>query len=544
MLCKFSTLWKSVVLLLLLPATVFAVTIHKKDGAKIETIIYTEGPGKYYYFDNRYNRAYLSEGDYCSGNSCPEEFRKQTTTKKPSKTSANPKKVADTPKSATKPQPSTNTPQFGIYGSNTIGAELMPRLISAYAIANGAKTSTTKGIKAEESTINVLKGDQSVFSISLKSHGSGTSFPALAENLAEIGMASRPIKDRETIMLREQGINDMRTAGQEHVLALDGLIVIVAKDNPIKQLSLKQIAKLFSGDIDNWSQVGGPDRPVNLYARDNKSGTYDTFKGLVLKPEYLSLSSKAMRFESNEALSDAVATDPGGIGFTGFAYLRNAKALSLISNCNMVSQPTIFNVKTEEYPLSRRLYLYTTGKKISDHAQKLLDYSLSDAAQPVISVTGFINQSAELASFSQLHKNYSLPATNIEKKLAKQQLALLETAERLSTTFRFNTGSSELDVKGKQDIKRIANLFSEANSEYANNTIYLVGYADSVGDFSRNERLSKNRANQVYRLLEKQLPNRVKNRIKVTGFGELTPIACNTDKVGRSKNRRVEIWIR
>lgn len=436
---------------------------------------------------------------------------------------------------------------FGIYGSNTIGAELMPRLIEEYAFSNKITTNIAIGASPEESTIIGRNNQGSTdFSINLKAYGSGTSFPALMDGSADIGMASRPIKSKEAQKLQAAGINNMRNAGQEHVLALDGLVVIVAKSNPVSTLSMQQIAELFSGKITNWSEVGGEDQPVNIYARDNKSGTYDTFKSLVLKPNKLSLSNTAKRFESNEELSDSVAADAGAIGFTGFAYLRNAKALSLASSCGIVSEPTVFNVKTEEYPLARRLYLYTTGKPINQTATGLLNYALSEPAQTVISRVGFIDQSIlgkSLDEQGQRATNAILQA-DANMDLIKDMLTLFRKAERLSTTFRFNTGSSTLDVKALQDIKRIGKLLSEKNTALSNRDVYLVGFSDSVGGFGNNLNLAKKRAQQVADELNEVIPSTVKNRLHVTGYGELSPVACNTNVAGQSKNRRVEIWVK
>lgn len=392
---------------------------------------------------------------------------------------------------------------------------------------------------------------KNLFDVDLKSHGSGTAFPALQNGLAEIGMASRNIKAKEEEKLAAVGIREMRSAGKEHVVALDGLVVIVSQDNPINVLSMKEIAQLFSGEITNWSQLGGEDKPVTIYSRDDNSGTYDTFKGLVLKPNGKKLSAAAKRFESNEALSDKVSQDSGAIGFTGFAYIRNAKPLSLASDCGIVSKPSVFSVKTEEYPLSRRLYLYTTGKKISSHASQLLKFSLSDSAQDVISEVGFIDQSVDALTLNEQGQrlaNTMLPAnfsnTRVELAMLQKMLTELKYAKRLSTTFRFKTGSSELDVKAAQDIRRIASLLSRPDSVFADKDIYLIGFTDSVGNFNNNARLSRNRAVQVYNTLSRFLSKKVRSRVKTLGYGELSPVACNTSNLGKGKNRRVEIWVK
>lgn len=444
------------------------------------------------------------------------------------------------------------TEKLGIYGSNTVGAELMPELVSAYADTLSAVVNTSIGAKSEERRLTAknMQG-HALFEVDLKAHGSGTAFPALANGSAKIGMASRPIKAKEEKQLQQSGITKMRDIGKEHVVALDGLVVIVSPDNPISSLSLSQISKLFAGEINNWSQLGGDNKPVTVYARDNNSGTYDTFKGLVLKPNGKKLSSKAKRFESNEELSDAVSIDAGGIGFTGFAYVRNAKTLSLASDCGLVYEPTIFSVKTEEYPLSRRLYLYNTGTPLAEHAKRLMDYSLSDEAQSVIADVGFIDQSVDSLAFEEQGQRWAntiSPANleNVSKELpiAQNLFEQLKQTQRLSTTFRFNTGSASLDVKAAQDIRRIANMLTAPDSVYKDKSIYLIGFTDSAGSFAQNLKLSKNRALQVYNTLRPLLNRSVLKRVSVYGYSELSPVSCNTSPIGRGKNRRVEIWVK
>jgi phosphate transport system substrate-binding protein len=231
--------------------------------------------------------------------------------------------------------------------------------------------------------------------IELQSHGSNTAPVDLKQAKAQIGAMSRPIKPEEVQAITEAGI-DLQT----HILALDGLVILVSPKNPVKALTLDQIAQIFAGAIKDWSAVGGSPGSINLYARDAKSGTYDTFDNLVLKPRNLKLSQESKRFESSPGLSDEIAGDPAAIGFAGFAYVRNAKALAIASDCGIVSEPRVFSVKTEEYPLSRRLFLHSAGS-LSPLGVRLLDYALSDSAQETIQAAGFVNQRIELESFGQ-----------------------------------------------------------------------------------------------------------------------------------------------
>ncbi|MFY9989453.1 MAG: phosphate ABC transporter substrate-binding protein, partial [Rhodoplanes sp.] len=267
---------------------------------------------------------------------------------------------------ASSPAPSaaaTTSGALRLAGSNTIGAELAPRLLEAYAKRNGSGDFEWRG-EGEDHSL-VARGQGGEFAADVSSHGSGTAPVQLAAGKADIGMMSRPIAAKEVAQLATIGFGKADTPGQEHVVALDGVVVLVNKANPVTQLSLADIQGLFSGAITDWSQVGGKPGPVHVYARDDKSGTYDTFKALVLKDKKLTGSAK--RYEDSKELSDDVANDENGIGFVGFAYVRNARALAIGTECGLAYEPKEYAVKTEEYPLARRLFLYTPQKATNRH---------------------------------------------------------------------------------------------------------------------------------------------------------------------------------
>jgi len=202
-------------------------------------------------------------------------------------------------------------PTIGIHGSNTIGAQLMPNTIERFAESENYSAEKVVGNDAEEVLYKLTTNDgKDVAAIDLRSHGTGTAPPSLAQGKAQIGEMSRPMNAAEIKAITDAGLK-IKT----HVYALDGLLVFVSPQNPVKALSLEQIAKVFAGEIKDWAQVGGRPGKINLYARDNKSGTFDTFDALVLKPQKLKISAEAKRFESTTDLSDETARDPNGIGF-------------------------------------------------------------------------------------------------------------------------------------------------------------------------------------------------------------------------------------
>ena len=145
-------------------------------------------------------------------------------------------------------------------------------LVEAYAASAGANITRLAGGDPEQVELK-LTGQTGVplALIDIRSHGSGTAVPALVSGKASIGMLSRPMSDKEAQTLLQTGLPDLRNPGYAHVLAMDGILVLVSPDNPMGTLSLDQIAGIFAGTIRDWSAVGGAPGPIHIYARDDKS---------------------------------------------------------------------------------------------------------------------------------------------------------------------------------------------------------------------------------------------------------------------------------
>jgi len=446
---------------------------------------------------------------------------------------------------------------FGVHGSNTIGERLMPMLIDAYARRAYNAEPVTRIVRPEESEITIRSGSEAKGVIDFRSHGSGTAVEGLVSEQALIGMMSRKVKDAEQNALKQR-FPDMNpvTADNEHVLALDGLAVIVNPDNPVKTLTLDQIAQIFSGAITNWRGVGGQDRPITLYRRDDKSGTFDTFKSLVLEPSHLSISSSAQKFESSELLSEAVGKDPGGIGFVALPYVSLSNvALKIGSSCGLTSAPSRFSIKSEEYPLARRLYLYTHGAPSEPAARDLLNFTMSDDAQSVISDAKFINLAVEFQepavqrAFAANVVDNPRAGVGDDKEIPPGAINSFKDAmakmRRASMEFRFEFGSSALDTRAVRDIDRLARFLRSSSANARN--VYLIGFADSVGSWRRNEALGLQRAQSVADRLRDAGVAAPRRNIRSLSY--LAPVSCNAadasdaSNPGVAKNRRVEVWI-
>jgi phosphate transport system substrate-binding protein len=359
--------------------------------------------------------------------------------------------------------------------------------------------------------------------VELDAQGSSTGFRALAADKANIGMSSRPIKDSEVKKLSGKGHCD--TPACEYVAALDGIAVIVNAKNPVSQMSKATLERIFSGEVKNWSEVGGKAGPIHVYALDENSGTYDTFKHLVLGKA--SLVGGAKRDASHAVISEMVSKDSNAIGFVGLPFVDKSKALSVSDGEAQPIAPSPFTVATEDYVLARRLYFYRPEIKATPLATEFVEYAVSPEGQEIAKEVGFISQEI-------LAHEVSLPAD-----APKEYLELTKGAKRLSLNFRFKPGTADLDNKAARDVARLKKFMNKP--ENRGHQLMLFGFADSNESMPIVAlQLSTARADNAADVLVKE----GLRPTKVRGYGSSVAVASNDTTQGRDKNRRVEIWVR
>lgn len=287
------------------------------------------------------------------------------------------------------PATTDGSPVLRIQGSNTMGAQLVPALVKGLLAQQGALLIQKQpGARANELRLTAQVPSGQTVSIDIAAHGSSTGFVALKDGLADVAASSRPIKNNEAIELAALG--DLRSHKAEQVIAIDGVAVILHPGNPLRELSTAQLANIFSGEVRDWEQLGGQAGAIHLYARDQQSGTYDTFNELVLAKAGKTLSKEARRLESSEALSDQVSQDRQGIGFIGLPYIRQAKAVAIIDGESKPMLPTVSLIATEDYPLSRRLYFYLPPDSRQRWAKALVRFAQSPQGQSIVAQNGFV----------------------------------------------------------------------------------------------------------------------------------------------------------
>lgn len=213
--------------------------------------------------------------------------------------------------------------------------------------------------------------------------GSGTGIAALINGTTDICSSSRPIKKDEVAQLEKK----YGYKGLEIRVAMDGLAIYVHKSNSVKQLTMAQVKDIFTGKVTNWKDVGGANKPILLYSRENNSGTYEFFKEHVLNKQDFAASAQHMA--GTAALINAISKDPNGIGFGGSAYAKNVKALPIAKDAESKAiAANVGSIHSGEYPISRFLYFYLS-RKPDGNVKKFIDWVISASGQKVVSEVGY-----------------------------------------------------------------------------------------------------------------------------------------------------------
>jgi phosphate transport system substrate-binding protein len=213
--------------------------------------------------------------------------------------------------------------------------------------------------------------------------GSGTGIAALINGTTDVCQASRPMKPSEKTKLKERYF----TQGVEIPVAKDGLAVYLHETNPVEKLSLEQLKAIYTGQVGNWKEVGGPDAKIILYGRENNSGTYVFFKDNVLKGADFAPTTATL--PGTAAVVNAVAKDKNGIGYGGAAYAKGIKFCKVAEKTGGEAfAPDLETVQSGKYPLARDLYWYFRTKPAGD-VKKLVDWVLSPEGQKIVSEVGY-----------------------------------------------------------------------------------------------------------------------------------------------------------
>ena len=242
-----------------------------------------------------------------------------------------------------------------IKGSDTLGAKLVPTLAEEY------------------------KAKHPGTSFEIAAEGSTTGITAIIDGTAQIGMSSRRAKTTEVSAASAKGVNM-----KPMIVAYDGIAIIVNAKSPLAGLTKRQVEQIFTGDVTDWSAVGGAPGPISIYTRNTSSGTYSDFKDLAMKKRDYAKSSQKMA--GSEQIVAEVAKNPNGIGYVGLAY-DSAPGIKVLTVDGGL--PNKESVLAKKYPYARPTFYYTNGEP-SGEAAKFIEFTLSAEGQKIVEKIGFV----------------------------------------------------------------------------------------------------------------------------------------------------------
>lgn len=439
--------------------------------------------------------------------------------------------------------------ELALSGSSTMAEVLLPALVEGFALRNGWRT-RRQDLDSEHFEYSLLRPDTGAvtarFSFRVTTTDEG--FADLLANEADVVMSLREIREGERARAREAGLGDMTNSNRSRVLALDAMVPVVAPVNPVRRISTPQLAQVFAGQITNWTELGGPDAPISLHLPMAGSGLAQATEDRLLLPAGFSIADDIIRHSRSSDLARAVSTDPFAIGIASFAETGTARMLTLTGACGFSITASRRTIKTEDYPLTSPMFLYLPARRLPKVAREFLIYSRSPAAQIVIRRSGFVDQSPERISINAQGDRLANAISSAGQEVPLQELHrmvdVLRPLTRLTTSFRFETGSTRPDAQSRANVEQLARAIG--TGAYDSAQLVFVGFSDSDGPAEGNRTIALKRATAVRDavLLAAETADQSRLTTKVEAFGEALPMACDDSDWGRKVNRRVEVWVR
>jgi phosphate transport system substrate-binding protein len=369
--------------------------------------------------------------------------------------------------------------------------------------------------------------------------------PETRKELAEVSF--QPLPAAAAAAALAEGQADLQIGYQAdggfgtHSLAMDALVAIVAPDNPTPEISTVNLARVLAGEVSNWAEIGGPDMPLVLHALRPEVDMQQALSDRLGAPVLAGVLHGDL-----ESLARGVAADPWAIAITGRSAILPARRIPLTDSCGFPLLPTPLSVKAEDYPLAIPVLLLAPKRRLPLMAREFLSFLRTPIAQEVVAANGYVDRSATRQPMTAdgLRLINAIQGAGEDVTLAdlKRLVNLMDGADRLSLTFRFEDGSSTLDAQSRDNLVDLAQLI--ASGQFRNEKMVLAGFSDGSGAASANLALSVERAARVAQELAAVAPDLAPEALPmVEGFGEALPMACDETAIGRQLNRRVELWL-
>ncbi len=438
-------------------------------------------------------------------------------------------------------------------GAPIIGRVLLPSLLEAFAIRDGYVLARHDGahdgddLRVSLHAKDVEKTLLGEFRFRLTSSDEGLADLLTGE--ADISMSLREARAGELARARDAGLGDLAAPARMRVLALDALVPVVAPANPVQSLSLRDLSDILTGKITNWATLGGPDAPIDVHLWAPETGIGQATADQVMRVDAAAeMITTITTHRDGAGLARAVVVNPFAFGLTPRSEQGETWELALTGPCGFALRADRQTVKTEDYPLTAPLLLYLPARRLPKLIRDFIAYLDDPSAQLVIRRAGFADQAPEEIGIARQGDRFANAIARAEPETGldelKRMVGLLAPLRRLTTRFRFETGSARLDVQSRANVERLADALQQGL--YDNRQIVFVGFSDGEGAARDNREIALRRAQTVRDAVVAKAETARLDRVamSVDAFGEAMPMACDDTAWGRRVNRRVEIWVR
>nr|WP_321506785.1 phosphate ABC transporter substrate-binding/OmpA family protein [uncultured Celeribacter sp.] len=437
--------------------------------------------------------------------------------------------------------------QIRISGDPAGTEALLPALITAFALRNGYQVEEEAQADGAMRVMSLIEPeDQTVvgeFLISETSNGEG--FADLMGEAADMALSLRPVTEEERGLAVMAGVGDLFDPHRARVIALDALVPVVSRSNLVNALSLLDLTQIYTGQTSNWSALGGADAPIVAHVVRDDLVIGSRVRQMLLPA---GAAETVVVHDDYAALVAAVEQDPYAVGLARLSSGGAVKPLGLTGGCGFEAAATAIDIKSEDYPMTRPVFLYTPARRLPTLAREFLRYVVSPEAQLVVARTPFADQGVEEVSFRGQGQRFANAIRHAGDEISlsdlQQVTSVLQGARRLTLGFRFEGGSVRLDAQSRSNVRLLAELLEAG--VYDGKRLSFVGFSDAEGTASVNQALSKRRANAVLIAVQRSMGEAFQaDRLTFAteGFGEAMPLACNDVDWGRLLNRRVELWV-
>ena len=425
-------------------------------------------------------------------------------------------------------------PRVRLTAVSEIADVLLPGLTQRFATMNGLRARTDQG--ADGHLVMSLE-DQSgpIARFDIRAASAEESFADLVSLEADIILSRREISEAESEMAEEALVAKFDEIGQNMVIGYDALIPVVSPSRDVGSISPRGLLEIFRGNVSDWSELGSDDGPIRLQlAVDAPAFGVQARAGAV----------KHADFETAVAV---VVSDPNALGMVSFQKSGFSQQIDLVDTCGFVATPDQSAIKTGDYPLTVPIYLYHADRRMPEIVTEFLEWLPSPQAQLVVRRSGFVDAGLLPIPLDMQGQRFvnAIQSADGPEDLVKLQELTLDLAERtrLSMSFRFRPGGSDLDASSRAQLLRLVQSIEDG--AFDGRTILLVGFSDGQGSAELNQNLSERRADAVSRALLENLSEVIQERLNVetVGFGEVLPVGCDDTAWGRQQNRRVELWV-